>query len=216
MKSTQWLPAPLRVLGIFILAALLCSCASSTIKNTWKTPDGRIPVSRIAVLAVEERGLLRQGFENRLHKQLAMGGAKPFTTYEMFSLAQIKADKRAAGERFLSDGAEAVLIVRLVDKISAYREYQPGRERYAPVVTGYDTLGWYDYYSVAFMGLSANYGSSRDTMFLETSLHDLKTEKRLWSALTQTVVTERMDRVAEMDPLIEKIVAAMRKDGVVP
>jgi hypothetical protein len=116
----------------------------------------------------------------------------------------------------MNNGAEAVLIVRLVDKISAYREYQPGRERYAPVVTGYDTLGWYDYYSVAFMGLSATYGNSSDKVFLETSLHDLKTEKRLWSALTQTVVTERMDRVAELDPLIEKIVAAMRKDGVVP
>ena len=88
--------------------------------------------------------------------------------------------------------------------------------RYAPVVTGLDTAGWYDYYSVAFMGLSATYGSSRDTLFLEASLHDLKTEKRLWSALTKTVLTDNMDRIAEMDPLVEKIVAAMRKDGVVP
>jgi hypothetical protein len=37
-----------------------------------------------------------------------------------------------------------VLILRLVDKTSAYREIQPGPERYAPVVTGFDTIGWYD------------------------------------------------------------------------
>lgn len=216
MNPTQWLHAKLRVPALCVLSALLCSCASTSIKNTWKTPDGRIPVTNIAVLTVEERGLLRQGFENRFHQQLAAAGARPQTTYELFSLAQIKADKRAAGERLLSSGAEAVLILRLVDKTSAYREYQPGRERYAPVVTGFDTMGWYDYYSVAFIGLGATYGSSRATVFLETSLHDLKTEKRLWSALTQTVVTEGMDRVAEMDPLIEKIVAAMKRDGVIP
>jgi len=30
------------------------------------------------------------------------------------------------------------------------------------------------------------------------------------------VMKEYMDRVAEMDPLVEKIIAAMHKDGVVP
>jgi hypothetical protein len=65
------------------------------------------------------------------------------------------------------------------------------------------------------MDMSSTYGSLKQTVYLETSLYNLKTEKRVWSGVTQTVVTENMDRVAEMDPLIEKILAAMRKDGVI-
>lgn len=205
-----------RLPALGVLAALLCSCASTTIKNTWKDPEGRMPVARIAVVAVAESGLVRQGLENRFYSELTKAGAKPLTTFGLLSLPEIKQDKRAAAERFRASGAEAVLILRLVDKTSAYREIQPGRERYAPVVTGFGTTGWYDYYNLGFMSMSASYGSSTDKVYLETSLHDLTTEKRLWSALTKTVVTENMDRVAEMDPLIEKIVAAMRKDGVIP
>ena len=55
----------------------------------------------------------------------------------------------------------------------------------------------------------------RESVYLETSLYDLKTEKRLWSGVTETILTENVDRVAELDPLVEKIVAAMRKDGVI-
>jgi hypothetical protein len=65
------------------------------------------------------------------------------------------------------------------------------------------------------MDMSSTYGTLKQTVYLETGVYDLKTEKRLWSGITQTVVKENMDRVAEIDPLIEKIVAAMRKDGVI-
>jgi hypothetical protein len=34
--------------------------------------------------------------------------------------------------------------------------------------------------------------------------------------LTETVFTDSMDRVAEMDPIVTKVLAAMRKDGVIP
>jgi len=175
-----------------------------------------MPVTKIAVLAVEERGILRQGFENRLCSQLTKAGAKPLTTFELISLYQIKDDKKAAVERFRASGAEAVLIMRLADKTSAYREFQSGPERYAPVITGYNTMGWYDYYNVGFMSMSSSYGSLNEKVYIEVSLYDLTTEKRLWSALTQTVVTENMDRLAEMDPLVEKIVLAMQKDGAIP
>ena len=167
------------------------------------------------MLTIENRGLLRQGFENRFVAQLTKAGASALVTYDLLSLPEIKADKRAAAERFRASGAEAILILRLMDVASYYRESRAGNERYAAVVTGFNDVGWYDYYSVAFMDLSSTYGTLKQTVYLETSLYDLKTEKRVWSGVTQTVLTENMDRVAEMDPLVEKIIAAMRKDGVI-
>jgi hypothetical protein len=78
-----------------------------------------------------------------------------------------------------------------------------------------ETGVWQDYYSIAYMDMSPTYGSLKQTIYLETSVFDLNTEKRIWSGLTETVVTDTMDRVAEMDPIVEKVVAAMRKDGIV-
>jgi hypothetical protein len=202
-------------LALCALATLLCSCAATSVKKTWKSPDCQQPVGKIAVLTIEDRGLVRQGFENRFVSQLTKAGASALVTYDLLSLQEIKADKRAAAERFRASGADAILILRVVDVASSYRESRAGDERYASVVTGINSMGWYDYYSVGFIDMSTTYGTLKQTVYLETSLYDLKTEKRLWSAVTRTVVREDMDRVAEMDPLVEKIVVAMRTDGVI-
>jgi hypothetical protein len=213
--NSLYMTAMFRSLSLCALAALLCSCAATSLKKTWKAPDCQKPVGKLAVLAIDDRGLVRQGFENRFVAQLTKAGASALVTYDLLTLAEIKQDKRAAADRFRLSGAEAILILRLVDSSSSYRESRAGNERYVPVLTGVDSVGWYDYYSVGFMDMSSTYGTLKQTVYLETSLYDLKTEKRLWSGLTETVVRENMDRVAEMDPLVEKFVAAMLKDGVI-
>jgi hypothetical protein len=202
-------------LALCLPVVLVCSCAATSVKKTWKAPDCQGPVGKIGVIAIEERGLLRQGVENRFVAQLRRDGAAALPTFDLLSLPQIKEDKRAAAERFRESGAEALLIVRLFDKVSTYREIQPAGERYVPMVTGIETTGWYDYYSLGLMSLSSTYGTVKDYVYIETAVYDLKTEKRLWSALTRTVVGENMDRFAEMDIVVEKVVTAMRKEGVI-
>jgi len=198
------------------LAGLLCACAATKVLETWKSPDCPQPVGKIAVRAIAQRGVVREGFENRLTRQLKETGASALVTFDLLSLPDIKEDKRAAAERFRAAGAQAVLILNLAGKASSYRESRAGNERYAATFTGINTVGWYDYYSVAFMDMSSTYGNSQETVYLEAGLYDLNTEQRLWSVNTQTVLKEGMDRVTEADPLVEKIVAALRKDGVVP
>jgi len=207
----------LRALAGCVLATLLCSCAATSVKQTWKSPNyNGGPFTKLAVLAVDERGDVRQAFENRLARQLQKQGASVIRTYEVLSLSEINRDKPAAAEHLRSEGVKAVVIMRLRDLESFYRESRPGPERYAEVITGWEAGPWYDYYSVAYMDMSPTYGNLKQKVYLETSLFDLKTSKRLWSGLTETVVTETMDRVAEMDPIVAKVVAAMHKDRMVP
>jgi hypothetical protein len=168
------------------------------------------------VLAITDRGLLRQGFENRLANELGKDGVTTTTTFNLMSLQEINANKPAAAERLRSAGAEALITMRLVDSSTYYREFRVGPEHYADYVSGIDSGPWYDYYSVAFMDMSPTYASSKQTVYLETVLFDLKSAKRVWSGLTQTVLTDTMDRVAEMDPIVQKAVAAMRQDGMIP
>jgi len=167
------------------------------------------------VLVVDDHRDLRIGFENRFVRELKTVGASGFTTYDLMSLNEIKQDKQAAAARLSGGGAGSLIILRLMNLGSKYHETQPGGERYAGVVTGIENTGWYDYFSMGYMAMSPTYGSQKISLTLETSLYDLKTEKRLWSGVSQTVLTDSMDRVAEMDPLVEKIIATMRKDGVI-
>ena len=202
-------------LGACLLAALLCSCASTSVKSTWKSPDLKAPVGAIAVLCIEERGMLRQAFENRFVTQLRNAGAQAFYTYDLLSLEQIQQDKPAAAERLRTKGASALLILRVVDIAKLNQEVRPADERYVGTISGVETGIWYNYYSVAFMNMSPTYGSLTQKVYLETSLYDLNSAKRLYSALTQTVLKENTDRVAEMDPLVRKIVERMVQDGVI-
>ncbi len=198
------------------LTLVLCSCAATSVLKTYKAPGAQRPPGKIAALTIDERSLLRKGFENRLVSQLSKAGAPAVTTFDLLSLPEIKQDKTAAAERFQKAGADSVLILRLAMSSTSYREVQPGHERYASTITGVENMGWYDYYSVGYMDMSPTYGYMKQKVYLEAALYDLKTEKRLWSALVETVLKENMDRVEEMDPLVGKIVSAMRKDGMLP
>lgn len=202
-------------LAVCALAVLLGACATTKLQNTWKAPDCPQPVGKIAVLAIEERGLVREGFENRLVRLLKKTDAPAVVTYDLLSLPDIKENKQAAAERFRATGAQTVLIMRLAGSGGSYHESRAGNERYAATVTGIESMGWYDYYSVGFVDMGVTYGNTKQVVYIEVGLYDLNTEKRLWYGQTQTVLKEGVDRVSEMEPLVKKFVAAMRKDGVV-
>lgn len=212
LKSTHFCS-----LSACMFAALLCSCAATSVKKTWKSPEfqGK-PITKMAVLTVDDRGYLRRGFENRFTSQLKESGVTAIPSYELLSLPEINRDKPAAAERLRSAGADAIIIMRLVDATTSYREVRPGGERYAETITGFETTGWYNYYSVAYTDMSPTYGNEKRHIYLQTGVFDLATTKCQWSGLTETVFTDSMDRVAEMDPIVAKVLAAMRKDGVIP
>jgi hypothetical protein len=210
-------PHTIPALGGMCLTLLLCSCASTSVKNTWKAPNYQGgPIKKAAVLVVDERPGLRTGFENRLANELRRGGVTASTTVETLSLPDIKRDAKAVGQQLQSQGAEVIVMMRLVDVANSYRETRPGHSRYAEVITGFDYGPWYDYYSVAYADMSPTYGNLKQRVFLETSVFELKTGQRLWAGFTETVLTENMDRLAELEPLMAKVVNSMRKDGIAP
>src|SRR5260221_4484600 len=178
-------------------AIILSSCAATSVKNNWKEPNySGGPVRKLAILAVEERGMYRQALENRFNNQLKARGQEAVVTHDLLSLAEIKENKQAAAQRVKEAGADSILIVRLVDLQSHTREVRATSRAFVPVVTGVDSYyGWYDYYSVAYMDMDTVWGSLEQKVLLETSLFDLTTGKKLWSCLTETVLKENMDRL---------------------
>jgi hypothetical protein len=202
-------------LALAALVLWLCSCASSSIKQTWKSPAYQGgPVQKVAVLAVADRGDVRVGLENRFVHELRRGGQEAVATGDLVGLSEITADKDAAAARMRDAGADAVLVVRLVDQATYSHQTVAVPAFYSPGVSGYDSYSWYDCFSFG-TGMAVVRSSSNRYYYLDSSLFDLKTGRRLWSSLTRTVLAEDADALAVADAFTAKNVKALRKDKLV-
>ncbi len=199
------------------IAVMLCAgCHTTSIKTAWKSPDfASGPVQKVAVVAVADEGLVRGGLENRFFNQFAKRGQQALTTYKTLALQEIKDDKEGAAAKLRQAGADSVLILRLVDTTTRSAEVRQSREAYAPGTAGLPGDGWYNWYSAAFTDMSIIRGSTRQDVFLDTTLFDLGTGKRLWSCVTDTVLKDDVDRLKVADAFVAKVVAALRRDGIV-
>ena len=84
-----------------LAAILLVSCTATKLKHSSKAPDyNGGPVGTVAVIAVDERLMLRQVIEGQFAAQLRAAGESAVTTSDLLSLAEIKADKEAAAANF--------------------------------------------------------------------------------------------------------------------
>jgi hypothetical protein len=204
----------LRDLLMATFAVLLCSCSATSLKSTWKSPDYHGgPVRKVAVLAMDQGSGYRPMFEGQVVAQLEQRGQAAFKTLDLLTVPEIKADKQAAAAKLRAAGADSVLIVRLVDSVDQ-SSLAPSTRSSTTVTTESGSTGWFEY----FTSYSSGPGMEKSltlNVFLETSLYDLQSEKKLWSGLTKTVVSEDMDRSAAVGPLVTTILDALRADGLV-
>ncbi|HEV8544408.1 MAG TPA: hypothetical protein VGR78_18620 [Verrucomicrobiae bacterium] len=196
----------------FIIA--FCGCASSSVRQTWKSPAYHGgPMENVAVLAMDERDLHRQAIENHFAGILKEQGQSALTTHQLFGLPQIKADREVAAARVRQAGGDSVLIVRLLDSATYSRQVHANSAGLSS--SSGDGSGDWSSYSFAYFGTDTVWSNMRIEVYLESALYELKTGQRLWSGVTRTVLKEDMDRVAEITPLASQIFAAMRKDQVI-
>jgi hypothetical protein len=67
------------------LAVLSSSCASTSVKSTWRSPDFQgQPPQKVAVVADDDRAMVRVGLENRFVNHLAATGQPAFATASAF------------------------------------------------------------------------------------------------------------------------------------
>jgi hypothetical protein len=207
-----------RIQEIFLalLSVALCSCAATSLKSIWKSPDYHGgPVGKIAVLAMDEKGFYRPMIEGQFVRQLEEEQGQPaFKTLDLLTPAEIKADREAAAAKLRAAGADSILVVRLVD--SSYKS------SLTPAVGGGSTVkaesgdaGWFQYYTYYSSGSPGMQNSLRRNVYLDTSLFDLNTGKKLWSGLTETVLREGTEPLEEVEPLAAMLVKAMRADGLI-
>jgi hypothetical protein len=167
--------------GVICLCVLM-SCATTTVTNVWKDKDYKGKPQNIITVMVAKSPLTRELVEGMFVAGLDARGNHAVASYKIIPLDQLR-DRDIVESKIRGMGADAILVSRLVDR-KTMTTYDPGVIYEIPTFY-YDWWGYYDYVMV-----TPGYTDETQVLIAETNLYDMKTEKLIWSARSETEVTE--------------------------
>ncbi len=187
-----------------IMACLLISgCAGTKLKETYvdESLSGK-PVSDVLVIAVTENERIRRSFEEKYVKQLVAEGIEAVSSADVVTVKKNnKLEKKAILEAVHKFKNDAVLITHLLGIKDKEIYYPPHRSR------GYYDYGYYGYYDYVFDYVhTPGYYKTHTYVSLETNLYDVKTEKLIWSGVSETWDADTNKQ------LIKQVIAVVIKD----
>lgn len=212
------------IYGALALASLLLitSCASTKLRAVWKDENYRGRLDKVLVIGVSEKPVVRRVFEGEFARQLQVRGVSAVPSHTLFATPELldKDSIISEVERLKIDG---IIVTRLVEKIQV-ETYVPG-ETYVVPQRGHhiETLeayvpgqtyvvpqvhhNWHGYYQQGYTAVhTEGYTVTDEIVVLETNLYDARTEKLIWSALSETFVATSLER------LISEFIGVIVKD----
>lgn len=220
------------IYGALALASLLLitSCASTTLTVVWKDDNYRGRLDKVLVIGVSEKPVVRRVFEDEFAMQLQARGVGAVPSHTLFATPELldKGSILSEVERLKIDG---IIVTRLVER-KVVETYVPGEtyvvpqggrhiETYVPgqtyvtprnvvpqyVVSRVDHNNWHGYYQQGYATVhTEGYTVTDEIVVLETNLYDAKTEKLIWSALSETFVA------TSLESLISEFIGVIVKD----
>jgi len=170
-----------RVLGA-VLASFAACTATTTFDSIWKAPNVKSvsPVGKTVVAVFISRDISqRRAAEDEMVADLNKRGAHGVAAYTLLPNDKA-ADADAAKAVFKAEGANAVVVMRLVGKDQKVT-YVPG----APAPAYYGRYGPYWGYGWG-AAYDPGYLSTETLVSLETTIYSLDREELLWAATSRT------------------------------
>lgn len=188
-----------------VMLGLLLSCATSTkITAFWHDKNyAKGKIEKILILGISKRPAIRSSYEEDMQKKLDYYGVEGVPSYEIFP-GDEKLDTNTFRLHFKNEGFDAVITAQLVSADKETR-YEPGYG-YA----GYN--GFYGYYGSAYNYMySPGYSYTTTTLKIETNMYDAKTEKLIWSGISETFApSDEMDAIRSLN---QRITLELNKQG---
>ena len=200
MKQRATLLCCLVVLGGF----LLTSCATTIVTAVWKDESFTGPVKKMAVIGIFKTPAIRNSFEDEFSRQLRSHGVEAVPGYTVIPVDD-QSDKDLVASRLKNLGTDYVLVTRLVDKRTV-QTYVPGQ---AYVVPGY-YRSWGGYYQYAY---TPGYMVQDIYAFAETNIYDVKNDKLIWSARSETEISGVNQELIQS--FVKIMIDRLSADGVI-
>lgn len=195
---------------VFCCCAVMClfglmSCTTTTVKNVWKDKDYQGNPNNIIVIMVTKSPVTRELVEGMFVAGLDARDNNAVASYKIIPIDQLT-DRDIVESKIRSMGADAVLVSRLVDR-KTMETYDFG-VIYAIPNFYYDWWGYYDYVMV-----TPGYTDETQVLIAETNMYDIKTEKLIWSARSETEVTEGSQQLIKT--FVEIMIRKLASEGVI-
>jgi len=192
------------LISMMILMALTGTAAfgQTVLTDVWKDKSQRGRAKKIAVFWMARAPQNRLLAENEFVRQLKERGIAAMPLYVVIPPDKF-VEKNAAVTMIRELGVDAVLILRVIDKRTAQTSI--------PAPDPADRTRLPDFYANVY---DAPTKDASDIAYLETSLFDVKTEKRIWTARSVSKV-EVVDQQAVSD-FIKLMIDRLASDGMIP
>jgi hypothetical protein len=207
---------PRLTLALLALVVLLAACSSTTLSGSWKNPDYRGQIHKVYIVGIAKNELNRRIFEDEFRQQLLTQGVTGIASYKDLS-SPADADQKTVAERIRANGADSVLMTRLVGK-RVEEVVSPGRvSGYSSGPYGYSPSPYYrnmgSYYDRRF---EATYEPATVTQFeiatIEANLYDAKSGELIWSAQLETVIEANLQKL--MADFVKTVTEDLRQQGL--
>lgn len=183
--------------------------ASTKFKSSWKAPDA-VPVNfqgqKVAALVMLPDEAQRRGVEDELAYALTGRGLVGIPAHRLVPPAEMK-DKEQVRARLEKAGVVGAVVMRAIDRQQGVTE-----DPAAYWVSNYWTFS--GYYSWGWGGIYSPGSVKMETLFtVETLIFDVKADKLLWAAVTETKNPKRVDSF--MKDLVSGAAKEVKKQGLV-
>lgn len=195
----------LRAVVPVALAWLVAGCASTTLQSTWRDPAyAGGAFKRIFVLALSTRDVTaRRVIEDVVVAKLAAGGVEGVPAWQSLP-NDGPVPESALAAAVTASRADGMLMVRLLG-VDTQLTVWP-----TPVGPG-PRFGWYGFYSGWYAYPQV---TQTQTAVVETTLFDVRSQRIVWSATSETMNPTSVQRDAP--EFADVILGSLRKDGLLP
>lgn len=191
-KEEQKMSRPLQYISglLALIALLVTACAATRPSAVWKDPQYHEYPRKMMVIGVSKKPVNRRIFEDEFTRQLEAHGVGAIESYTVLP-DELQKDHAAIAAKVAQQGADTVLITRLVSK-KTVQIYVPGTVFYPPPYYPlhnypppfYGT--WPDYYGYGYQAMyTPGYMADEEFAVIETNLYSAANNKLIWAASTE-------------------------------
>ncbi len=193
-----------RWLALAVGAWLVAGCASTTLQTVWKDPNYRGGAfKRIFAIGLSARDVTaRRVLEDVLVAKLKAGGVDAVPAWQ-FLANDGPADEAVLAAAVAASGADGMLMARLLGidtQTNVWPAMAPGPR-----------FGWYGFYSGWYAYPQV---TQTQTAVVETTLFDVRSQRIVWSATSETFNPSSMQKDAP--GFADVILASLRNEGLLP
>jgi hypothetical protein len=164
--------------------AMLAGCSSTSMDQVWHDPGrAAAPLGKTLVIAVAPRAQTAAALEDEWVRKLQARGIDAHALHTMLP-GEPQPDKQRVVELAKANAINSVLVSRIVDKKTVEREVAVTG---SPIGAHGYSGGWSDFYGTSrTFASTATYTVQNELAVVETNLYDVSSEKRFWSARSDT------------------------------